>query len=167
MACVSELGPGGGQGGNPFGFLGDLMKMFLTDGPLNWQIARQAALVAATGGEVEPNVDPLDRLRMEELLRVADLHVSDATGLATAQTGRIVSIRAVTRAEWAYYTLDHYRSLFEGLAAALTASPTGVDITAGLPDGLDMDGLLGNLPQVLGPFFLGAQAGTMCGHLAR
>ena len=167
MACVSELGPGGGQGGNPFGFLGDLMKMFMTDGPLNWQIARQAALVAATGGEVEPNVDPLDRLRMEELLRVADLHVSDATGLATAQTGRIVSIRAVTKAEWAYYTLDHYRSLFEGLAGALTASPTGVDIRAGLPEGLDMDGLLGNLPQVLGPFFLGAQAGTMCGHLAR
>jgi len=27
-------------------------------------------------------------------------------------------------------------------------------------------GLLGSLPQVLGPFFLGAQAGTLCGHLA-
>ena len=144
------------------------MKMFMTDGPLNWQIARQAALVAATGGELEPNVDPLDRLRMEELLRVADLHVSDATGLATAQTGRIVSIRAVTKAEWAYYTLDHYRSLFEGLAAALTASPGGgPELPQDLGEGLDVDGLLGNLPQVLGPFFLGAQAGTMCGHLAR
>ncbi len=167
MAGVSEFGPGGSQGGNPFGFLGDLMKMFMSDGPLNWQIARQAALVAATGGELEPNVDPLERLRMEELLRVADLHVSDATGLATAQTGGIVSVRAVTRAEWAYYTLDHYRSLFEGLAGALTATPEGVDPLAGLPQGMDADALLGSLPQVLGPFFLGAQAGTMCGHLAR
>ena len=120
MARVSELGPSG-QGGNPFGFLGDLMKMFISEGPLNWQIARQAALAVSTGGEVEPNVDPLERLRLEELLRVADLHVADATGLATSQTGRIVSVRAVTRAEWAYHTLDHYRSLFEGLAAALTA----------------------------------------------
>ena len=169
MACVSELGPGGGQGGNPFGFLGDLMKMFITDGPLNWQIARQAALVAATGGELEPNVDPLERLRMEELLRVADLHVSDATGLATGQSG-LVSVRAVTRAEWAYYTLDHYRSLFEGLAGALTSAPgeAGGDPFKGLIDPGDPEaGLLGSLPQVLGPFFLGAQAGTMCGHLAR
>ncbi|HVM67759.1 MAG TPA: zinc-dependent metalloprotease [Acidimicrobiales bacterium] len=155
---MSELGPSGGQGGNPFGFLGDLMKMFMTDGPLNWQIARQAALVAATGGELEPNVDPLARVRMEELLRVADLHVSDMTGLTP---GGLMTVRAVTRAEWAYYTLDHYRSLFEGLAGALTS---------GVPPVQPQDaeaGLLGSLPQVLGPFFLGAQAGTMCGHLAR
>ncbi len=155
---MSELGPSGSQGGNPFGFLGDLMKMFMTDGPLNWQIARQAALVAATGGELEPNVDPLARLRMEELLRIADMHVSDMTGLTP---GGLMTVRAVTRAEWAYYTLDHYRALFEGLAGALT---TGVPpVTADDADA----GLLGSLPQVLGPFFLGAQAGTMCGHLAR
>ena len=167
---MSELGPSGGQGGNPFGFLGDLMKMFITDGPLNWQIARQAALVAATGGEPEPNVDPLERLRMEELLRVADLHVSDATGLATSPTG-LISVRAVTRAEWAYYTLDHYRTLFEGLAGALTTSSDAggpLDPFAAMAEGGDLEaGLLGSLPQVLGPFFLGAQAGTMCGHLAR
>jgi putative hydrolase len=134
------------------------MKMFMTDGPLNWQIARQAALIAATGGELEPNVDPLARLRMEELLRIADLHVSDMTGLTS---GGLVTVRAVTRAEWAYYTLDHYRALFEGLAGALTGGVPQVaaeDVEAGL---------LGSLPQVLGPFFLGAQAGTMCGHLAR
>ena len=183
MARVSELGPGGGQGPNPFGFLGDLMKMFITDGPLNWQIARQAALAVATGGQPEPNVDPLERLRLEELLRVADLHVADATGLATSQGGRVVAVRAVTRAEWAYHTLDHYRPLFEGLASALTTTPqpptTGsgapggggagpVDPFAGLFDPADPEaGLLGSLPQVLGPFFLGAQAGTLCGHLAR
>ncbi len=154
MARMSDPGPGG----NPFGFLGDLMKMFMTDGPLNWQIARQAALVASTGGELEPNVDPLARLRMEELLRIADLHVSDTTGLTP---GGLVTVRAVTRAEWAYYTLDHYRALFEGLAGALTsgAPPVSTDDAEA--------GLLGSLPQVLGPFFLGAQAGTMCGHLAR
>ena len=198
MAPVSELGPGGEQGPSPFGFFGDIMKMFMADGPLNWQIARQAGLAVSSGGETEPNVDPLERLRLEELLRVADLHVADATGLATSQTGRIVSVRAVTRAEWSYYTLDHYRPLFEGLASALTAVPptppgaegrhpssgtgqggagsggggtsgTGpIDPSAWLFSGADPEsGLLGNLPQVLGPFFLGAQAGTLCGNLAR
>src|SRR5580693_5541694 len=102
MACVSELGPGGPQGANPFGFLGDLMKMLGSDGPLNLQMARQAALAVSTGGQPEPNVDPLDRLRLEELLRVADMHVVDATGLATSPTQGIVSVKAVTRAEWAY-----------------------------------------------------------------
>jgi len=188
MARVGELGPSGGQGSNPFGFLGDLMKMFMAEGPLNWQIARQAALAVSTGGETESNVDPLDRLRLEELLRVADLHVSDATGLAVAQTGRIVAVKAVTHAEWAYHTLDHYRPLFEGLATALTTTPqepgggpartgsppsepgsgTPADPFAGLFNAADPEaGLLGSLPQVLGPFFLGAQAGTLCGHLAR
>src|ERR1700716_83897 len=109
---MSETGPTGSSGAdNPLGsFLGDMMKMFLSDGPLNWQLARQAALMTATGGESEPNVDPLERGRLRELLAVAALPVSDATGLATAQTGGIVSIRAVTRAEWAYYTLDAYRA---------------------------------------------------------
>lgn len=178
MAGVSEIGPGGGQGANPFGFLGDFMKMLMTDGPLNWQIARQAALAVSTEGQAEPNVDPLERLRLEELLRVADLHVADATGLATAPTGRPLTIRAVTRAEWAYHTLDHYRPLFEGLAGALTsptpepgvgADPaTAADPFGGLFNPADPEaGLLGSLPQVLGPFFLGAQAGTVCGHLAR
>jgi putative hydrolase len=164
---MSELGP---TGDNPFGsFFGDMMKMFMTDGPLNWQLARQAALMTATGGESEPNVDPLERLRLEELLRVADLHVADATGLATATTGGIVSIKAVTRAEWAYYTLDAYRNLFETLATALTALP-GDEASAGGPafDPADPEtGLLGNLPQVLGPVLLGAQAGSLAGFLAR
>jgi putative hydrolase len=199
---MGELGPTGPTGGdNPFGsFLGDMMKMFLSDGPLNWQLARQAALVSATGGESEPNVDPLDRLRLEQLLRVADLHVTDATGLSTAQAGGIVTVRTVTRAEWAYHTLDAYRPLFEALATALTgeqrsssadahpshAEPVDVDPLS--PDPLSVDpfqvdpfqvdpfhvdpddptgGLLGSLPQVLGPVMLGAQAGSLAGFLAR
>ncbi|MHB8468112.1 MAG: zinc-dependent metalloprotease, partial [Acidimicrobiales bacterium] len=151
---MSELGPGGAPGSNPFGFLGDLMKMLGSDGPLNLQMARQAALAVSTGGVPEPNVDPLDRLRLEELLRVADMHVADATGLTTAQTSGIVAVKAVTRAEWGYHTLDHYRALFEGLATALTADPLPAS-----PD--DEFGMLGNLPQVLGSVFLGAQAGTL------
>lgn len=163
---MSELGPTGGE--NPFGsFFGDMMKMFMTDGPLNWQLARQAALVTATGGESEPNVDPLERLRLEELLRVADLHVADATGLATSQTGAVLSVKAVTRAEWAYYTLDAYRALFEALATSLTSTAGGPAAEALQMPADPEAALLGNLPQVLGPMLLGAQAGSLAGFLAR
>src|SRR5258708_36181595 len=143
---MSELGPTGGD--NPFGsFFGDMMKMFMTDGPLNWQLARQAALVTATGGESEPNVDPIERIRLEELPRVADLHVADATGLATSQTGAVPSVKTVTRAEWAYYTLDAYRPLFEALATSLTSASAG---ESGPPPPDPDAAFLGNRPQVLG-----------------
>ena len=60
---------------NPFeGMFGDLAKMLgsLTGGgPINWDMARQLAQWVSTEGASEPNVDPLERIRLEELLRVA------------------------------------------------------------------------------------------------
>ena len=37
--------------------------------------------VGATGGEPGANPDPVARVRIEELLRVAEMHVTEATGL--------------------------------------------------------------------------------------
>lgn len=73
--------------GNPFEgmpFFGDLLKMLGSQGPVQWDGARQLAVSLATGGESEPNVDPVERIRFEQLTRVADLHVSQATGLSTS-----------------------------------------------------------------------------------
>jgi putative hydrolase len=72
------------SGSNPFEgmpFFGDLLKMLGSQGPVQWDGARQLALSIATGGESEANVDPLERVRYEQLARVADLHVAQATGL--------------------------------------------------------------------------------------
>jgi len=80
-------------GGGPFdgGPLGDLMRnltrLFTAQGPLNWEIARQMAQWTATGGEPEANPDPSSRVRLEELIRVAELHVSEATGLTVSASG--------------------------------------------------------------------------------
>jgi len=150
-------------GSGPLGdLLRDLARLLTAQGPLNWEVARQLAIWTATQGAAEPNPDPLARMRTEELLRVADMYVAEATGMPTSRRGWL-ALRCTTRAEWASTTLAAWKDLLTRLASSL--SP-GVG-PAGAPDGNPMDQLLGNLPQVIGPLLLGAQAGSMVGHLAQ
>jgi putative hydrolase len=162
-------------GGGPFGdLLRDLARLLTAQGPLNWEVARQLAAWTATEGRSEPNVDPLARIRTEELLRVADMHVAEATGLPTSRRGWL-EVRCVTRGEWAERTLTSWKDLLFRIAAALGPAPGGPGQGDETPLGSEpspsqvagsMDQLLGNLPQVIGPLVLGAQAGAMVGHLA-
>ncbi len=148
---------------NPFGglpFLGDLAKMFQTQGPINWDAAKQFALQLATGGTPEQNVDPVDRVRLSELARVAELQVATATGLDPTSSGTPVQIEAVTRSEWARQTLEAQRPLMERLAERLHASPPD-DLGAG-PEAQ----LLGGLFQFLNPMMMAMSAGSMAGHLS-
>jgi putative hydrolase len=161
---MSDIGPFGG-GGPLEDLFRNLARLLTTQGPINWEIARQLAHWTATEGETEANPDPLARVRIEELLRVADLHVSEATGLATTATGGLLSARVVTKSDWAMRTLDAWRPLLEQLAAALGRASE----TAEPPDELPNDPmakLLGNLPQAMTPLLFGMQAGSMVGHLA-
>ncbi|HVF73430.1 MAG TPA: zinc-dependent metalloprotease [Acidimicrobiales bacterium] len=154
---MSTPGPLGG--GNPFEGLpifGDLARLFISSGPVHWEIARQMAQYLAVGTEPEANVEPLQRIRLEELVRVADLHVATTTGL----TDGILKAEVVGKAEWASRTLRDYTTLLERLASGLAAVPDG-EPTDATPD------FLGNLGQVLGPVMMGFQAGSMVGHLAQ
>lgn len=158
---MSGFGPPGG--GNPFeGFplFGDLAKMFANQGPVNWDVARQMALWVATEGRPQGNVDPLERIRLEELARVADLQVSDATGLATSITGGLLSVLPVTRGDWALHSLESYRPSLERLAGALSRQDEAAE-----PD--PTTAFLGDLGKLLGPVLLGIQSGVMLGQLAR
>lgn len=181
--------PEGFGGGNPFegGPLGDLMRnlarFFTGQGPLNWEIAKQMAQWAASGGGPEANPDPLSRVRLEELMRVAEMHVSEATGLPVATAG-VLTVAAVTKSEWALRTLDDWKPLLEQLAARMTPSgpatggmppwfgggpatggPAGAEAGGDEPDD-PMSRLFASLPQVLGPFLFGLQSGSMVGQLA-
>ncbi|HLY84644.1 MAG TPA: zinc-dependent metalloprotease, partial [Acidimicrobiales bacterium] len=159
---MSQSGPFGG-GGPLEDLLRNLARLLTSQGSVNWEIARQLAQWTASEGEAEANPDPLARVRLEELLRVADLHVTEATGLATSATGGLLKARAVTRSEWALLTLDAWRPLLERLAESLGSAPdreTPEDV-AGDP----MAKLLGNLPQALAPLLFGMQGGSMVGHL--
>lgn len=161
---MSGTGPFGGGSGNPFeGLFGELAKLLSNQGPVNLEVARQLSQWLATEGTSEPNPDPVERMRYEELVRVADLHVSEATGLATSVTGRLLTVNLVTRGEWARRTLESYRPLFEALAVGL-ADKDGTDEVSRPEAASD---LLGGVSEVMAPLLLGMQAGSMVGHLAR
>jgi putative hydrolase len=169
---VSDPGPLGDDPFSGIPFLGDLSKMMGGQGPVAWDAARQLAMQLATDGVSEPNVDPLERIKFEELARVAELRVAATTGLDVATTGRSLSVVPVTRAQWVQRSLDAYRPLFEKLGTALAQDP-GADEG---PDDLDplsglggdpMAAMLGPLMKMLGPMMLGMTAGSLLGHLAQ
>jgi putative hydrolase len=154
------------EGGGPLEkAIRDLARMLTSQGPINWEFARQLALMTATEGENEPNPDPLARVRLEELLRVAELHVEEATGLPAAGTGGVLSVRAVTRSDWAFRTMQAWAPLLETLASALARASEIAPNVEDLPND-PMARLLGNLPQAMTPLLFGIQVGSMVGHLA-
>ena len=160
------------SGSNPFEgmpFFGDLMRMLGTQGPVQWDSARQLALSIATGGESEPNIDPMERFRLEQLVRVADLQVAQATGLSTSTTGRTMTIVPITRSQWAMNTLDAYRPLIEKMATSLHP-PAGSDGGSDddLPDHLvdPTEAWLGQIMGLLSPMMIAMISGSMVGHLA-
>jgi putative hydrolase len=147
-------------------FLGDLARMLQGQGPLNWDAARQFALMIATEGTSEQNIDPAVRFRYQELGRIADLHVQQVTGLDTVTAGRAVEVVPVTRGTWAQHALDAYRPLFQHLAGTLgaaSAAAASTDVEESEP-GLAM---FGGLMQMLSPMMLGMSVGSMVGHLSR
>jgi putative hydrolase len=165
---VSSSGSGDEPNPDPFQGLpifGDLAKMFQQQGTMSWDAARQFALSIATGGTPEPNVDPLERIRIEQLARVAELQIANATGLDPAPGGRGLSIVPVSRGTWTQRTLDAYRALFEVLAASLNTPPPADEVAN--PDPADPLGFMAPLMKMIGPMMLGLTAGSMVGHLAR
>lgn len=166
------------EGGNPFELLfTQLGQMFRSSGPVNWDLARQFAQWSAAEGTDLGNVEPLERIRLEELVKVADLHVSDVTGLPTSSTGRVVTVRPVTRAEWASRTLEGWRPLLESLAGSLNQAPAEGSAPEG-PGGpgaaaddegptAGWEGMLRPLMPGLQAAFLGLQFGSMLGSMAQ
>jgi putative hydrolase len=168
-----------GTGGNPFGdmpFFGDFSNManMFGGGGDPWAQARQIAASVATGGESEPNVDPSERIAFEQLARVAELHVSRATGL-TISEGAPPQIRPATRREWALDTLDAYRPLLEAMAETMSQSmtaggedllPSDADIP-GLPGGMFSGDFMAQIMKMLAPMMLSMTSGSMAGQLAR
>lgn len=149
----------------PFGGLpmfGDLAKAFAAQGPLHWDAARQFAVLTATGGTPEPNVDPAVRFALDELARIADPQVQEVGGLATALHGRTPVIVPVTPGVWAQRTLEAYRPLFTELATSLAPGPADAD------DEIDpAAAMFAGLSRMMAPAMLGMAVGSMVGQLAR
>jgi putative hydrolase len=175
MGSVSSGPPGNPFDGLPF--FGDLAKLLGQGGGVPWDAARSLALAVATEGQSEPNVDPVERIKLEQLARVAELHVANVSGLSTTVGGRELSVLPVNRALWATKTLDAFRPLLEKLATAL-GTPQDEDdeedalsqqelAELGLSDDDPMAAVIGPMLQAMQPTMVAMTAGSMVGHLAR
>ena len=162
--------PESGDGGNPFqSLLGDLMNMLGTNAPNQWEMTRSFALNVATGGTPEANVDPVQRIRLEQLARVAELNVTEATGLPVAPDGRRLTCVPAGPGDWTLRALESWRTLLTAMAPAPGPAPSvpppddpfGEDTAGGLGD------LLGQWATAIGPMFFGLQVGSVVGHLAQ
>lgn len=146
---------------NPFAGLpmfGDLARALQGQGPLNWDAARQFALLAATEGRTEHNVEPAVRIAYADLARIAALHVNDVTGSDTT----FPEPRLVTRGQWATEALDAYRPLFTELANSLGGPPSTPSEPAD-----PMAQMMAGLSRMMQPAMMGMSVGAMIGALSR
>jgi len=149
--------------------LGDLLKMIGTApgaGTAWLDAAKTLAQGVATDNAPEPNADPIERIRIEELARVAELHVAEATGVTlTSGTDGEVRVVPVARGAWAVRTLDAWRPYLGKLVAAQQAipapEPPSEDETEGVGE------LFTRIAATIGPVYLGMQFGSAAGHLAQ
>jgi putative hydrolase len=146
---------------------GDLSRALSGQGPLNWDAARQFAVLAASGGGLlagtgattPANVDPAVRIKYGELAQIARLHVADVMQLEVPATEPSVA----TREQWAQQTLEAYRPLFTDLATSLGS-------TDELPAELAADPMaqmMAGLGKMMAPAMMGMSVGSMVGNLAR
>ncbi|HKY13576.1 MAG TPA: zinc-dependent metalloprotease [Microthrixaceae bacterium] len=166
--------------GDPFAEMAQVFARFVSSfgsgAQLNFDQAKQMAGAIANDGETEFNVDPLERIQLEQLSRVAELHITEITGLSLDL--RTATIEPTTRAQWTSNTLDAYRPLFERLTDSLGSimrdqldqvSPDDLEeMSESLgPLGADPGAFLAGLSQLLGPMMLSMMAGSTVGHLGR
>ena len=163
---------------DPFqGLLQDLLKLIggSATGATAWlDAARSLAHGVATDGQPEPNIEPLTRIAFEELGRVAELHVAEATGLGFERTP---TLSAVGRGAWALKALDAWAPTLARMVEAQRSAPPppgpvpGEDaLSPALFEDLGEGGfeqLLGRFATTMGPVLMGMQFGSAAGHLAQ
>lgn len=148
---------------NPFNnpLFAQFQRAMSSQGPLQWDVARQTALLAATQGTAEHNVDPQRRIALEGLARVVCMHAADVGGLPTVDHTRL---EVVNRATWVQHTLAAWKPYFDALARALsgTAADDGAETVGADP----MVAMLANVSRMIAPSMLGMSVGNLVGRLA-
>ncbi len=156
--------------------LGQVMRLLQSDGPVNWEIARQTAEWVALEGAPEPTVAASDREQLEELAHAAQTLVVGETGLAATFA---TTLTTVGPKGWVDLHLAALRPVLEALASTLgeTMKQAGEQVDAEEPTAEEMAGSpfaalagmggMGNMLGLLAPALLGVQAGSMIGYLAQ
>src|SRR6266700_5215645 len=184
----SSGGPPDETGGaGPLGPLGDPQQfadalrqfadlMSWQGGPVNWDLAKNVArqTVAAKG---DPSVLDVERQKVMDAIRVADLWLEDVTSFPTG----IRAAQAWSRSEWVEATLPVWSKLCDPIADKAVDAMGGTlaeqpgDLASGMPEELGQalqaisGGLsgLGGMLRRIGGMMVGSQTGAAVGALAR
>ena len=165
---LEELGSAGEEAGGGLGGLGDmpvigdLMRALQGASPGSSH-AREVGRAIASGGSSEPNIDPTDRIALEQLVRVAELQVSNATGLQPSR-GAPLRVEVVNRVGWSDRTVADYGELFSALGESIAAGP---DPDSDDPGADPMTAMLAGISRMIGPAMLSLTTGAMVGRLAQ
>jgi len=159
-------------GGLPFDLgnldLSALMGMLQSEGPINWEVARQVADMVAEQGGSTHTITPADREQLDELARAAQTLVVGETGLAATFRAEV---HTLTSKEWARLHLDALRPVLEALASTLErAMEAADDELAGEelpPTGIPGLDLFAGMMSMVAPMLLGVQAGSLVGYLGQ
>jgi putative hydrolase len=158
--------------------LAQLMRMLQSQGPINWDVARQIAAWVAVEGGTERTIAAAAHEQLEELARAAQTHVVAETDLTATFAA---PLRTLGPQGWASLHLDALRPVLEALATTLgqvmrEVGPEPGELESGEP-GAPSGGpagaspfgpeMLGGMMQMLAPALLGMQAGSMIGYLAQ
>ncbi|MFM7069251.1 MAG: zinc-dependent metalloprotease [Actinomycetes bacterium] len=172
MSHSGPFGPGSSDD-DPFGalnfFLRDIGQMFSSGANDPWETATQLAGSIANEGRPDPNVEPVDRMAVEQLARVAELQVVDITGLTTDGP---VRVDAMNRTQWARQFLHDYRPLIGQITGSVEAAlraqmgPLSEDPEESPFPGGAASQMIEQLMGMMGPIMLGMMAGTSAGHIA-
>ena len=144
-------------------FFEQIAKAMSSAGPVQWDMARQFAMMTATNSSAEPNVEPTSRIAVHQLATIADLHVRDITGLSTSDTTQPPVIEVVNRSTWVHHTIEAFKFYFSDFSA----DSTSVNGTESLElESNGMDAMMSNLTKMMAPAMLGMSVGSMIGQLS-
>jgi uncharacterized protein (DUF2342 family) len=142
---------------NPFGdMFGDIFSMLSQQGPDAWySTATQMALNIARGDDGDPNPQPTERQRLEELAPLVGRHVDALFGVSSEPT-----VVAVNRSALTLAALEQWRPLMEPMTkqSAPQINTDELDVSE--------NQLLSQISSTIGPLFTGFQMGSVAGHFS-
>lgn len=160
---------------NPFGVpLGDIWNevplfreiqrvLLSSSGPVNWELARQIGIAAASWGADDPSPSAEDQREFEAAVRVAELQVAAFTELEPP--GDLPRVEAVRRTQWVERNLQGLRAVLEPAASKIGEAVAAAQAES-MPEGASPQAMTQLLGQ-LSPLLLGAQVGTVLGSLGQ
>ena len=130
-----------------------------SDGPVNFEIARQVASALATEGRSDTNIDPATSRALQQAVGEAERLVA---GYTRRSFDEPIQSSVMGKAEWVDGTLKSWRWLLEHLAGHFTS-----ELSRSQPEESPEANMMQTAMGQITPLLIGVQAGTLVGNVAR